>query len=88
MAKERTITRTITATHYNVFGVNTETGETNIYTYVLTGKISSEKALKTLKKSHETETLKLVYIESTSTDTALYEMSEADFIAHATKVEK
>ena len=88
MTKERTITKTITVTRYNVFCVDTETGETNIYTYVLTGKITNEKALKTLKKEHETDTLKLVYIESTTTETALYKMCEADFIAHAHKVEK
>lgn len=88
MANQRTITRTITVTHYDVFCVHTERGETSINDYVLTGKLPYDKALKFLKKEFETEVFKLVYIDHDTTETAQYEMSEIDFIAHATKVEK
>ena len=84
MARERMVTRTITNTTYKVMSVNTETCEVSILPYA-TGEefVDDEKALKFLRKKHETDTLKLVKIESIETTEQLYGMSEVEFMQYA-----
>ena len=84
MARERMVTRTVTTTTYKVMTVNTETCEVSITPYITSEDfIDDEKALKHLRKVHETETLKLVKIDSIETTEQLYGMAEIDFIQYA-----
>ena len=84
MVRERMVTRTITTTTYKVMTVNTETCEVSITPYTTSEVfIDDGKALKHLRKTHETETLKLVKIDSIETTEQLYGMTEIDFIQYA-----
>ena len=79
MAKERMITRTIEVTTYSVMTLDIETAEPRVIDYKITGIVNTD-PLKYLKKLHETETLKLVTITDEHRETALYGMTEQDFI--------
>lgn len=79
MAKERMITRTIEVTTYSVMTLDIETAEARVIDYKITGIVNTD-PLKHLKKLHETETLKLVAITGEQRETALYGMTEEDFI--------
>lgn len=84
MARERMVTRTITTTTYKVMSVNTETCEVSILPYATSEEfIDDEKALKFLRKKYETDTNKLVKIESIETTEQLYGMTELEFIQYA-----
>lgn len=84
MARERMVTRTITTTTYKVMTVNTETCEVSITPYTTSEDfIDNEKALKHLRKTHETENLKLVKIDSIETTEQLYGITEIEFIQYA-----
>lgn len=84
MARERMVTRTITSTTYKVMSVNTETCEVSILPYATSEEfVDDEKALKFLRKKHETDTLKLVKIESIETTEQLYGMTEVEFMQYA-----
>ena len=84
MARERMVTRTISNTTYKVMTVNTETCEVQILPYITSEEfLDDEKALKQLRKKHETDTVKLVKIESVETTEQLYGMSEVEFMQYA-----
>ena len=84
MARERMVTRTITSTTYKVMVVNTESCEVSILPYATSEEfVDDEKALKFLRKKHETGTLKLVKIESIETTEQLYGMTEVEFMQYA-----
>ena len=84
MARERMVTRTITSTTYKVMSVNTETCEVSILPYATSEEfIDDEKALKFLRKKYETDTLKLVKIESIEITEQLYGMTEVEFMQYA-----
>ena len=81
MARERMVTRTITTTTYKVMTVNTETCEVQILPYTTSEDfIDTEKALKYLRKHNETDTLKLVKIDTIETNERLYGMTETEFV--------
>lgn len=79
MAKERMITRTIEVTTYTVMTLNIETAEPRLIDCKITGTVNAD-PMKVLKELYETETLKLVAITETVKETALYGMTEQDFI--------
>ena len=79
MAKERMVTRTIEVTTYSVMTLNIETAEPRVIDYKITGTVNAD-PLKHLKKLYETDTLKLVTITGEAHETALYGMTEQDFI--------
>ena len=79
MAKERMVTRTIEVTTYSVMTLNIETAEPRVIDYKITGTVNAD-PLKSLKKLYETDTLKLVAITGEAHETALYGMTEQDFI--------
>ena len=79
MAKERMVTRTIEVTTYSVMTLNIETAEPLVIDYKITGTVNAD-PLRYLKKLYETDTLKLVAITSEERETALYGMTEQDFI--------
>lgn len=78
------VTRTIITNAYTVICMNTETAEVSHETYNLSDLLDNEKAVKILRKAHETETHKLVAVESVETFEHLYVMSEEDFMKYAT----
>lgn len=79
MAKERMVTRTIEVTTYSVMTLNIETAEPLVVDYKITGTVNVD-PLKHLKKLYETDTLKLVAITGEERETALYGMTEQEFI--------
>lgn len=80
MARERMVTRTVTTTTCEVMCVNVTTAEVKVKDYILTGEQTEPTALKLLKKLYETETEKIVTVNSVSLNETLYGMSELDFI--------
>lgn len=84
MARERMVTRTISSTIYKVMTVNTETCEVQVLPYTTSEEfLDDDKALKHLRKKHETDTVKLVKIESVETTEQLYGMTEIEFMQYA-----
>lgn len=80
MARKRMVTRTIQQTTAEVMTVNITTAEVTINTYKIGGVYTPEDLLKKLKSIFETETLKLVHIESIEIEEVLLGMEEEDFI--------
>ena len=84
MSRIPMVTRTITSTIFEVMTVDVTNGSVNITNFTLSGEHEvSDKTLKALKKDFETDTIKLVNIESAKCDTKLYGMTEHEFIEHA-----
>ena len=78
------VTRTITTTTYSVMCLDVSTATVSTVDFTLNGEqVATDKALKALKAEMETDTLKVVHIESATETTKLYGMSEQDFIRHA-----
>lgn len=87
MAKERMITRTINVTVCEVMAVDTITAEVSITTRELTGKsYTVDVALKDLKKLYETDTYKIVAIQSITDREEMYGISEIEFLKVAKKL--
>lgn len=80
MGKKRMITRTITQTTAQVMTLNVTTAEVQILQYDIGGQYTDVELLSKLKKIFETDTLKLVHIESQVCNELLLGMSEEDFI--------
>lgn len=84
MARERMVTRTITSTTYKIMCVDTTTCEVTIEQFITTDEFTEdEKALKYFRKQYETETKKLVKIDSVETTEQLYGMTEIEFMQYA-----
>ena len=84
MARERMVTRTITNTTYKIMCVDTTNCEVTIEQFNATDDFNyDEKALKYFRKLHETDTKKLVKIESVETIEQLYGMTELEFLQYA-----
>lgn len=78
------VTRTFKGMELTVMGVDTKTAEVTNKTVVLARAIKdSNKLLKTVKDSYETDTYKVVQIVDSKEVETMYGMSEQDFIAHA-----
>lgn len=86
MARVRMVTRTVSETIATVMCVDVTTGDTIIKDFNLASISEPTAVLKALKKSHETDTFKVVYVQSVRTEETLYGMTEADFIKAAKKL--
>ena len=85
MRKTNMVTRTITTTRYEVMTLDVETANVARVEFTLIGKVlPTDKALKALKNDFETDTVKVVHIESFVESSDLYGMSETDFIKYGT----
>lgn len=80
MARKRMVTRTVEQTTAQVMTLDVTTADVQIRTYDIGGKYSDEELLKKLQKIFQTDTLKLVHIESQSCKELLLGMDEEDFI--------
>ena len=83
MARERMITRTIKSADVEVMTINTTTAEVKIECYTTEPQENEEKYLKVLQKAYETDTFKLVKIESVEIYEDLYGMTEKEFKQYA-----
>lgn len=80
MARKRMVTRTVEQTTAQVMTLDITTAEVQVYTYNIGGKYTDEELLNKLQKLFQTETLKLVYIESQVCNEVLLGMDEEEFI--------
>ena len=84
MAREKMITRTVTQTTAEVMTIDVTTAEVQIRDYTIGGTYATnEILLKKLQKLFQTDTFKLVVINSTSVEDLLLGMTEDDFIRYA-----
>ena len=86
MRRERMITRIVLQTTAEVMCIEVTTAEVNINTYTLGGTYTDTDLLKKLKEIYETDTYKLVYIESNTHEEILLGMTESQFFKYATVV--
>jgi hypothetical protein len=84
MRRERMVTRTVLQTTAEVMCIEVITAEVTISTYTLGGAYEQYELLKKLKKIYETDTYKLINIESVSTEELLLGMTESQFMEYAT----
>lgn len=84
MRKEKMITRTITQTSAQVMAIDVTNSEVSIFETKIGGAYTDIELLKTLKKIYETDTYKLVHIESNKHEEILLGMSENKFMEYAT----
>lgn len=80
MARKRMVTRTVEQTTAQVMTLDVTTADVQVHTYDIGGKYSDEDLLKKLQKLFQTDTLKLVHIESQTCNEVLLGMDEEDFI--------
>lgn len=80
MARKRMVTRTVEQTTARVMTIDVTTAEVQVCTYDIGGKYTDEELLKSLQKLFQTETLKLVHIESQVCNEVLLGMDEEEFI--------
>lgn len=80
MARKRMITRTVEQTTAQVMTLDVTTAEVQVYTYNIGGKYTDEELLNKLQKLFQTDTLKLVHIESQVCNEVLLGMDEEEFI--------
>ena len=83
MARERMITRTIKSADVDVMTIDTTTAEVRVIPFTVEPQENEEKYLKVLRKEHETESFKLVKVESIEIYEGLYGMTEKEFKQHA-----
>lgn len=75
------ITRTVVVTKCECVCVDVTTVETLIKEYSLSGSYpNNEQVLKELKKAYETDTFKVVAIQSLKEEEKMYGLSELEFI--------
>ena len=86
MARERTVTRTITATILEAMTVNIETAEVRKVEYRVPSYGGTPKDLAWVKSQLETDTVKVVTITVIGTEDNLYSMPESLFIQLADKL--
>lgn len=84
MRKEKMVTRTITQTIAQVMGIDVTKSEVSIIETRIGGVYTDAELLKALKKIYETDTYKLVHIESNTHEEILLGMSETQYIKYAT----
>lgn len=80
MARKRMVTRTVEQTTAQVMTLDVITAEVQVRTYDIGGRYTDEELLKKLQKLFQTETLKLVHIESQDCKEVLLGMEEEEFI--------
>lgn len=85
MAREKMVTRTVTQTTAEVMTIEVTTAEVQIREYTIGGTYdTNETLIKKLQKLFQTDTLKLVNINSATVEDLLLGMTEEDFIRYAT----
>ena len=84
MRRERMIIRTITQTSAQVMTIDVTNSEVSIFETKIGGVYTDSELLKVLKKIYETDTYKLVHIESNTHEEILLGMSESKFMKYAT----
>lgn len=88
MARTRVVTRTINVTTIEALCMDIKTCEPVVKDLELTGETyDNDKALKLARKLYDTETLKVVAIQSITTHEELYGMLETDFLKYATRMD-
>ena len=80
MTRKRMVTRTIEQTTAEVMTLDVTTAEVQVRSYDIGGRYTDEELLKKLQKLFQTDTLKLVHIESQVCNEVLLGMDEEDFI--------
>lgn len=80
MARKRMVTRTVMQTTAEVMTLDVTTAEVQVQSYDIGGQYSDEELLKKLQDLFQTDTLKLVHIESQDCKEILLGMDEVDFI--------
>ena len=80
MARKRMITRTVMQTTARVMTLDVTTAEVQVQPYDIGGQYTDEELLKKLQKIFQTDTFKLVHIESQTCKEVLLGMDEEDFI--------
>lgn len=80
MARKRMVTRTIMQTTAEVMTLDITTAEVQVRPYGIGGQYTDEELLKKLQRIFQTDTLKLVHIESQECNEVLLGMEEEDFI--------
>lgn len=86
MARERTVTRTITTTLLEVMIVNIETAEVRKTEYRVPSYGGTPKDIALVKSKLETDTVKVVTITVIGTEDNLYSMPESIFIKLADRL--
>ena len=86
MARQRMVTRTIESAKVEVMVVDTVTAGVTIIEFICEPQNDTEKYLKVLRKTHETDRMKLVAVNKVELETQLYGMSEVEFLEHAKKL--
>ena len=80
MARKRMVTRTVEQTIARVMTLDVTTADVQVCTYDIGGQYNDEELLNKLQKLFQTDTLKLVHIESQTCNEVLLGMDEEDFI--------
>lgn len=80
MTRKRMVTRTVMQTTAEVMTLDVTTAEVQIRSYDIGGQYTDEELLNKLQKLFQTDTLKLVHIESNTCNEVLLGMDEEDFI--------
>lgn len=80
MARKRMVTRTVMQTTAEVMTLDVTTAEVQVQSYDIGGQYTDEVLLKKLQHLFQTDTLKLVHIESQDCKELLLGMDEEDFI--------
>ena len=80
MARKRMVTRTVEQTTAQVMTLDITTAEVQVRTYDIGGKYTDEELLHKLQKIFQTDTLKLVHVESQACNEVLLGMDEGEFI--------
>lgn len=84
MSKEKMITRTIERTEAIVIALDVITVETQILSLVAMGTYENDrKLLEALKRAHETDTFKIVAIQSSTLHQDIYGATEREFMSIA-----
>lgn len=80
MTRKRMVTRTVMQTTAEVMTLDITTAEVQVQSYNIGGQYTDEELLKKLQNLFQTDTLKLVHIESQDCKELLLGMDEEDFI--------
>ena len=80
MTRKRMVTRTVMHTTAEVMTLDVITAEVQVKSYDIGGQHTDEELLKKLQNLFQTDTLKLVHIESQTCKELLLGMDEEDFI--------
>lgn len=83
MARERMVTRTITATEVKALCINIETTEVSIRSFTFTTLVKDEKTMINNAQVQCDDNIKVVAIKEVVENETLYGMTEMDFIKYA-----